>query len=222
MPDATPAKNRTIEGWLIRYGKPSRPVTLPNGRKVYEVILADAFAESVDAINAGTATIEANIEHTDDAICRLGLSGKNVKIENRPEGVYATINLISDSISDDIFTRVQAGLVNGLSVEFSPDPPDAEPAYELLNGDYLRKWEKLQLTGFAVTVDPMCGDSRIVAATEGAAPAVEAGVGEASFARSFKSADLAKMQADIERIEAQAAAESRKRWEYEAFLLGIR
>ena len=88
---------RTIEGWLIKYGLPSYPIDLPNGAKVSEVILQDAFADSVDAILAGEVpSIEANIEHIpDDALARLGETGVNVAIENRPEGVYATITLAS-------------------------------------------------------------------------------------------------------------------------------
>jgi len=206
-------KTRALEGWLIQYNKPSRPVTLPSGRKVYEVILADAFRESVDAINAGAATIECNLEHVDDAICRIGLTGKNVKVENRAEGVYATVTLIGDTVSDDVFARAQAGIVTGLSVEFEPSPLGVEPVYELVSGDYLRKWSKLTLKGFAITAEPMYPDAQIVKATEGEV---------ATFARSFSAADLANIQADIERREIQAAEDSRKPYEYEAFLLGIR
>ncbi|MCL2646028.1 MAG: HK97 family phage prohead protease [Phycisphaerales bacterium] len=211
------AKNRTIEGWLIQYNKPSRPVTTPNGRKVYEVIMQDAFRESVDAINAGAATIECNLEHVDDAICRLGLSGKNVRLEHRKEGVYATIDLIGDSLSDDVFKRAQAGIVTGLSVEFDPSPPDAEPSYELVAGSYIRKWSKLTLKGFAICAEPMYADAQIVKATEGAT--LE---GEATYTRSTNTADLERMQADIEAIETKAAADSRQYYEYQAFLLGIR
>ena len=211
-------KTRALEGWLIQYNKPSRPVTLPSGRKVYEVILADAFRESVDAINAGAATIECNLEHVDDAICRIGLTGKNVKVENRAEGVYATVTLIGDTVSDDVFARAQAGIVTGLSVEFEPSPLGVEPVYELVSGDYLRKWSKLTLKGFAITAEPMYPDAQIVKATEGEVAAVE----ESTYARSITAADLEKMQADIEAIESQAAADSRKYYEYQAFLLGIR
>jgi len=204
MPDTTNTKSRTIEGWLIQYGKPSRPVKLPNGRQVYEVIMQDAFRESIDQINAGAATIECNLEHEDNALCRIGLSGKNVRLEHRKEGVYATIDLIGDSLSDDVFKKAQAGIVDGLSIEFDPVPMNAEPSYGLVDGNYVRKWSKLQLKGFAICAEPMYGDSRIVKATEGA------DVEDATFARSFRDADLEKMQADIESIEAKAASESQK------------
>jgi HK97 family phage prohead protease len=205
---------RTIEGWLIKYNSPSQPITLPTGRKVYEMILPGAFAESVDAINRGAATVEANIEHVDDAISRIGLSGKNVTVEHRNEGVYATVRLVGDTISADLFARVQAGLVTGMSVEFEPSPPDAEPAYQLVNGDYVRTWNKLTLAGFAVTTDPAYPEAQITKATEtAAAPA---------FTRSLATAEITRIQAEIERTEATDMKRQHEFYEHQAYLLGIR
>jgi HK97 family phage prohead protease len=205
---------KTIEGWLIRYNALSRPIELPSGRKVFEVIQSDAFAESVAAIVAGTATIEANIEHVDDVICRIGLSGKNVTVENRTEGVYATITLLDDTLSADVFAKAQAGIVTGLSVEFDPSPANSEPSYELVDGNYLRKWSKLSLRGFAITVDPAYPDSQIVKTTE-------------TQARSLRKADAERIMAEITAIESRSADEAvrvgqREFYERQAFILGIR
>jgi HK97 family phage prohead protease len=211
---------KKIEGWLIRYNEMSRPIELPSGRKVFEVIQSDAFAESVAQIIAGTATIEANIEHIDDAISRIGLSGKNVLIENLAEGVYATINLLDDSLSADVFAKAQAGIVTGLSVEFDPSPANAEPSYELVDGNYLRKWSRLTLRGFAICVSPMYPGAQIVKASETV---------DASAARSIGSTEVEKIRREIAAMEARTAdaAEQVKRaqwdiYERQGFILGIR
>ena len=203
---------RVIEGWLVKYNLPSRPLTLPSGRQVFEVIQTDAFVESVNAINAGTeAAIECDIEHKkNDALMRLGTSDINVKVENRSEGVYATVALINDTISDDIFKRINAGFVRGFSIEFDPRPKDAEPAYELINGNYLRKWARITLRGFAVTADPMYPDATITKVTEGEQVA--------AFARSMKQADIDLVTAEIEQLEMQR---QHLHYKYESFLLGI-
>jgi HK97 family phage prohead protease len=205
---------RTIEGWLIRYNTLSLPITLPNGRQVYETILPGAFAESVAAINRGEATVEANIEHVDDAISRIGLSGKNVTIEHRAEGVYATVRLVGDTISNDLFARVQAGLVGGMSVEFKPSPANAEPSYSLANGSYVRTWSKLELKGFAITANPAYPDSQITKASEGAqAPA---------FTRSVGTAEVTRIESEIHQHEARAALQrQRDYYQHQKFLLGI-
>jgi HK97 family phage prohead protease len=204
--------NRTIEGWLIRYGQRSRPLALPNGRTVYEIIEPDAFRDSVAAINAGLATIEANIEHRkDDALMRLGTTDLNVTVEHRAEGVYAAVKLMPDSISEDLFVRIESGMVRGLSVEFAP-APGVEAAYEVLgDGNYLRRWSTLLLRGFAVVAEPAYSGSTITRTT--AAPA------DATFARSLSAADAEQAAADIARIE---ATKQRQYYEYQGFLLGVR
>jgi HK97 family phage prohead protease len=217
---STTSNPRTIEGWLIRYNSLSLPITLPNGRQVFETILPGAFADSVASINRGEATIEANIEHVDDAISRIGLTGKNVTIEHRAEGVYATVKLVGDTISNDLFLRVQAGLVGGMSVEFKPSPANAEPAYSLANGNYVRTWAKLSLKGFAITASPAYPDAQITKATEGTAAAAAA-TGPA-FTRSIGTAEAARIQSEIEQIETRAAVDrQRDYYEHQKFLLGI-
>lgn len=208
---AVAATKRTAEGWLIKYGMPSAPIKLPSGRSLTEIIQAGAFIASIDAINAGQAEIEANVEHVDDAICRIGLSGKNVVVQNRPEGVYATLQFLSDTISNDLFARIQAGIVTGLSVEFSP-APGIEAAYSVdADGNYVRTWTQLILTGFAITAGPAYPDSQIIKVTDGA-----------TFTRSLKSAEVAKIAAEIEAIEQARIAGRNAIYEHEKFLLGIR
>jgi HK97 family phage prohead protease len=215
---STTSTPRTIEGWLIRYNSLSLPITLPNGRQVFETILPGAFADSVAAINRGEATIEANIEHVDDAISRIGLTGKNVTVEHRAEGVYATVRLVGDTISNDLFLRVQAGLVGGMSVEFKPSPANAEPAYTLANGSYVRTWAKLSLRGFAITASPAYPDSQITKATESPATGTEA----PAFTRSIDTAEAARILAEIEQHEAAALIQrQRDYYEHQKFLLGI-
>lgn len=182
--------NRQIEGWLIKYGLPSVPLSLANGRSVVEVIQPGAFARSVDAINRGEATIEANIEHgKDNAIMRLGTTDINVKVENRAEGVYGFITFINDNISADIFERVKTGLVQGLSVQFTL-PDGVEPAYQAVGGNYVRSIADANLTGFAVTAKPAYPDAKIVAATE--------------FSRSIAAAETEAIAREVAKFEAIA------------------
>ena len=130
------ASSRVAEGWLIKYNSPSVAMSLPNGRRVVEMVLPGAFVDSVNAINAGRATIECNIEHSkDDAIMRLGTTDVNVTVENRDEGVYGIIQFINDSVSNDIFERVKSKLVTGLSVQFTI-PDGIEPTYEAVDGGW--------------------------------------------------------------------------------------
>jgi hypothetical protein len=133
MTDTAPI--RVAEGWLIKYNSPSVAMLLPNGRRVVEMVLPGAFVDSVNAINAGRATIECNIEHSkDDAVMRLGTTDVNVTVENRDEGVYGIIQFINDRVSNDIFERVKSPppwLVTGLSVQFTI--PDGT-TYEAVNG----------------------------------------------------------------------------------------
>jgi phage head maturation protease len=201
---------RKIEGWLIKYGLPSYPIDLPSGAKVQEVILQDAFAESVDAINAGEVDpIECNIEHIpDDALARLGETGVNVAIENRPEGVYATIALAADSVSDDIFDRISAGFVKGLSVEFDP-AEGIEPGYQILDGNYIREWGKLTLKGFAITAAPFYPDAMIVKATDGDTVTMQ---------RSIKATEVDAITVEVERVKREREWDMAER---QAFLLGI-
>ena len=154
---------KTIEGWLIRYGELSHPIELPSGKSLYEVIMQNAFFESVEAIRAGRQTIEANIEHVDNAISRIGLTGKNVAVENRTEGVYATISLLGDSLSNDMFVKAKAGVVTGFSVEFDPDPVIATPIYSTTStGMYVRGWNRLKLRGFALCTEPCYPTAQVV------------------------------------------------------------
>jgi HK97 family phage prohead protease len=163
-PPAAPAKS--FGGWAIRYLSPSIPLTLANGREVIEIFEVGAFAESVDAINAGRAQIEMNIEHEDNALCRIGLTGANLAVSNMPEGVWAALTIAGDSVSRDMFEKIKAGIVGGLSVEFRL-PDGYEPAFELdARGGYVRRVAKAILTGIAVTVEPAYPSSRIVSVSE--------------------------------------------------------
>ena len=155
---------KTIEGWLIKYGKPSSPLTLGNGKTVVEMIAPGAFADSVDQINAGKHSIEANIEHVDDAISRIGLSGKNIKVENRSEGVYATINLPDETLSNDVFAKAKLGIISGLSIEFGTIK-GFDPVYSNDGGNYIRTINKASLNGFAICAKPAYPDAQITAAT---------------------------------------------------------
>jgi HK97 family phage prohead protease len=201
---------RTIEGWLIKYGLPSYPIDLPSGATVQEVILQDAFAKSVDAINAGEVDpIECNIEHIpDDALARLGETGVNVAIENRPEGVYATITLAADSVSDDIFDRISAGFVKGLSVEFDT-PEGVEPSYEVIDGTYIRQLSQLVLRGFAITAAPFYPDAQIVKATDG---------NTVTMQRSIQAAEVNTLAVEVARVAREREWDMAER---QAFLLGI-
>jgi HK97 family phage prohead protease len=191
---------KVLEGWLIKYGQPTQPISLANGKSVTEVIAPGAFKASIDAINAGTATIEANIEHVDDAISRIGLSGKNVKVEDRPEGVYTIITLTDDTLSNDVFAKAQAGIVTGLSVEFQA-PGAIEPAYSIdANGNYVRTYNTLTLTGFAICTDPAYPDAQIVAAKE------------TTSARSIAKTEVAKIAAEV--VAFDAARELARKTEY--------
>jgi HK97 family phage prohead protease len=165
-----------IEGWLIRYNDFSLPLELPSGKLCYEIIQPNAFAESVAAITMGNRTIEANIEHVDDAISRIGLTGKNVTIENLAEGVYATIRMLGDSLSNDVFIKAQAGVVSGFSVEFNPSPATSGPEYSIVDGNYVRSWSRLELCGFAICTQPCYPTAQIVRAGAGRSRALPAAV----------------------------------------------
>lgn len=192
-----------LEGYIIRYGSRSAPITLPNGRKVIETILPGAFAESVAAINRGEYAIAANVEHSkNNALTKLGETGNNITLEHRADGVFMRLNPLDDSLSTDISKRVEGGLIRGLSIEFSPMPGE-EPAYSVINGgDYLRAWKRLRLKGFAIVDAPMYADAQV-------------------FARSTATAssETAIVAEQIQKFEAIA---QRERREYEAWLLGVR
>jgi HK97 family phage prohead protease len=185
----------TIEGYIIKYNTLSRPIALPNGRNVYERILPGSFAESV----ASGAMVKANVEHQqNNALTKLGDTSTNIKLEHRPDGVFATVALLDDTLSQDVFKRVAGKLVNGASIEFKPYA-GVEPTYSTLpNGDYLRTWNgRLNLSGFAVVDEGMYADAQI-------------------FARSIDAAEKELIVAQI------AVIESRLTYEYEAWMLGIR
>jgi HK97 family phage prohead protease len=210
MPTNDASKIRTVEGWLIKYESLSEPVTLPSGRKVYEVISSGAFNASVDAINAGQAVIECNVEHTDDALCRLGITGRNVTVQNRPEGVYGIVQFIGDTVSSDVFARIQAGIVSGMSVEFTASP-GVEASYSTTpTGDYVRRWSSLILRGFAITAAPAYPEAQITKATDGVA-----------YVRSIRKADVQSIVDEVAKLETRVTGEQRI-YEYEKFLLGIR
>ncbi len=199
---------------MIKYNALSLPMSLPNGRQVYETFLPGAFVDSVNAINAGTVpAIECNVEHGENnALTRLGKTDVNVSLENRPEGVYGIVRFINDTISDDIFTRVKTGLVRGLSVEASK-VPGFEPGFDVSGGKLVRKISKMTLTGFAVTAAPAYPDSQIVKVTDGDEQPV-------TFKRSVAdaSAEVAAIASELERHEAAVT----RHYQRKAFLLGIR
>lgn len=192
-----------LEGYVIKYGTRSAPITLPNGRKVIETILPGAFADSVAAINRREYSIAANVEHSkNNALTKLGETGKNITIEHRPDGVFMSLQPLADTLSIDITKRVESGLIRGLSIEFQPYPGE-EPAYSVINGgDYLRSWKRLKLTGFAVVDAPMYADAMV-------------------FARSAASA-AAEAIIVAEQVSKFESIAARERREYEAWLLGVR
>ena len=158
---------KTLEGWIIKYNKASAPMKLSNGRTVTEYMSENAFKASVDAINAGAYQIEANIEHNqNNALNRIALSGQNLKLENRSEGVYFTCNLSDETVSNDIFEKARAGIVTGLSIEFDKTP-GIEPAYSTDGaGNYTRTFKSAILKGFAITAKGFYPDAQITSAVE--------------------------------------------------------
>jgi phage head maturation protease len=202
---------KTIEGWIIQYGKLSRPITLPNNIVVREQFAPAALADSVTAINAGAMQAEANIEHDDNALCRIGVTGdgKNVRIENREEGVYAYVDILPDTVSQDVYTKINAGVISDFSIEFKA-PEGYEPTYAAqADGSYVRTFTRAILTGFAVTTAGLYPDAKIVAAKE-----------TPDATRSIRKADVEVIERELAEIQRLHAATLYHR--YNAFNLGIR
>lgn len=205
MPDATttkpttPATPHVVEGYAIKYGDSSLPLKLPNGKLVYEKINAGAFADSVAAINRGDVQIKCNVEHDGGALLQIGRTGEggNITLEHRPDGVFIRMNLLPDTVSQDLFTKIAAGLVNGLSMEFRP-ADGVEAAYSVdANGNYIRAWSRLNLVGVAVTAGPLYPTATITSVRSRAIPSTE----------------IATISAEIERLGMA------KLYEYESFIL---
>jgi HK97 family phage prohead protease len=162
MGDELVWSDTTVGGCLIHYGELSKPINLPNGRKVYERFAFGAFTDSVAAINAGQV-IKANIDHEgDSSMLTLGATGNNIVLEAKSDGVYMTMTWLDDTVSQDLAKRVKGNLVTGLSIEFQA-PPGMEPSYSTTpSGDYIRTFSRANLVGFAVTKDPMFVGSQIM------------------------------------------------------------
>jgi len=194
---------RQISGYLIKYDSNSSPLNLGNGKTVIERFSPNSFADSVASINAGQRSIEANIEHQqNNAIVRLGITGKNVKLEHRNDGVFATIDLIDDTISNDVFERAKAGIVNGLSIEFKPT---INPSITASNGQYFRTITRADLTGFGIVAKPAYPESTITNVSESRALSAADVV---AITEEIKAHEKTRGQLDI--------------YQYEAWLLGIR
>lgn len=201
----TPASTtpHQFAGYITKYGDLSLPLKLPNGKQVYERIMPDAFADSVASINRGDVQILCNVEHNDGALLQIGRTGPggNVTVENRDDGVFVRVTMLPDTVSQDLYTKIAAGLVNGLSVEFKP-ADGVEPGYAVdANGDYVRSWSRLNLTGFAVTAGPLYPTATITAVRS----------------RSIPVNEIATIASEIEKIE---QAQGRiQLYEYESFLV---
>jgi len=180
---------KNIEGYIIKYNRPSKPFVMPNGKRVYEIIPQDAFKQSVDDINAGKYQATADLEHETDALNQLGITGSNLTLENRPDGVFMRMSLLPDSnISDELFARIRAGVVKGLSINAKFNPTQ-EPSYKTVNGDYIRTMPSpMELRGFAITADPAYPDAQV-------------SVAEGSFKRSLSAAEITQLSKEIEAIE---------------------
>lgn len=202
---------RSIEGWAIRYNSRSVPLTLPSGRLVYEQFTTGAFERSVAEINSGAAAISANVEHAKGALTLLGASGKNLQLEARPEGVFVRLALLDETLSNDLWAKIAAGLVRGFSIEFGKYPGE-EPAYSNVGADYLRTFARAQLLGLAITDGPVYSDSTITAALEQ----------PAAMARSLSAAETTSLAGEVDAYERVAAAGRLEREYYEAWMYGVR
>ena len=157
---------RTIEGWLIKYNSFSKPFKLNNGRLVSEVFLSGAFADSVRALNAGEYEAEINVEHRmNDALMRLATTQYNAEISHRDDGVYIVIDILDDSVSNDIFVKTKNKIVKHFSIQFQLIP-GIEPSYDAVGGNYIRKISAARLQGGSVVAKPAYDDALITKVTE--------------------------------------------------------
>lgn len=186
-----------IEGYIIRYNSLSNPWELQGGKQLAERFAAGAFSESVNNIVAGLQKIKVNVEHgRDNALLQIGSTESNVELEHRDEGVYMRMQLIDDSVSDDLYKKIKANFVNGLSIEFKPYPGE-EPSYETFDGNYVRTYRRARLDGFSVVADPRYPDAQV-------------------FARSMNEDELSLIASEV------AAHERYKIAVLEAYLYGVK
>jgi HK97 family phage prohead protease len=189
--------DRLIEGYIIRYDSLSNPWDMQGGKMLYERFAKGAFADSVSEIISGIKKIKVNVEHgRDNALLQIGSTESNVELEHRDDGVYMRMRLIDDSLSDDLYKKIKANFVNGLSIEFKKYPGE-EPAYESFDRNYVRTYRRAMLDGFAIVAEPRYEDSKV-------------------FARSINDNDLSLIAGEV------AAHERLKIAVLEAYLYGVR
>jgi HK97 family phage prohead protease len=191
---------RGLEGYVIKYGSLSVPRVMPNGRRVFERFAPGACSEGMADVLSGARKIKANVEHEqDNALLQLGESGQNIDVEHRPDGVFIRARMINDSVGNDLWTKVKAGAVKGLSIECDY-PEGYTPRVEPVGGDYLKTIERAILKGFAVTCRPVYPDSVV----------------NATILRSFDKMEMEQIAGEV------AGLERRRLLEHEAFLYGVR
>ena len=151
-----------LEGWAIKYNKPSNPLAIKDGRKVYEAFAPGAFRQSIVEIQAGRATFDINIGHES----YMRIDPKSFTIEDKPEGVWVEIDLGDDDISRTVWEAIDGGDVGGMSIE-GRKTPGHEPRYRrLASGDWLRTFERAELTGVAITERPAYSSATVFARTD--------------------------------------------------------
>lgn len=176
--------NMVIEGIVVPYNRLSLPLATRNGMPIFEMVLPGAFTDSIAAIKRKAYGIKVNVEHDEGAMMQIG-SEANVALEERPEGLWMRMAFIDDSISDDLFKKIEAGFVRGLSMESSPLTPADIPQYQQIEGrGYIRKLPRLRLHGFAITNKPAYPDATITNAG-------------ATFVRSISETEIAQIEKEL-------------------------
>ncbi len=144
-----------IGGWIIKYNAKSEPFSLKSGRKMYWVVVPDAFKRSIAEIDSGAYDINANVEHSDHAVEQIGTTASNIELEHRPDGVWFEMQLPDTELGKDLYKQIKLGIVTGVSLEAVRYDASKEDRVTVDgSGNYIKWLDDLKLTGFAVVTNP--------------------------------------------------------------------